>query len=366
MVRLAVAVGALAVTLAVALVGETWSAFTGTTANPGNTLAAATIFSGSRSTSAWSVRDAADASEGNVSDPLTYAGDGLTSTSITPLPTTYSSTKYATVRFESSAPSGLALTGATLRLNLGRASGTGTLSFFFEVRKTSDGTVLATHGSSGAPVGTATGTTLGSFTRSLPELATTTLLNDVTVRIYAWDTGGQPMRTDRVALEGTNSAGTWTQHESWFEDRFTATSYAAPRTLHAAGDFTYLTTTNWSNAFSSSRYLRLFFEPDVPAGATITGVTFTHVFRPQSGGGTQCVYYEARLGTTVLSTHFSSASPSCQATGGTYKTDALSLTAVDTVAEANGLELRVFGRNDKTGRPSEHDRATVAVTYKLD
>ena len=80
--------------------------------------------------------------------------------------------------------------------------------------------------------------------------------------------------------------------------------------------------------------------------------------------GTECYYFEVYQGATLLGTHGSSGSPvSCNGGSG-YVTDHVSLTEVDTAAEANELTVRVYLR-DSAGAQSQVSLATLNVNYSL-
>jgi len=363
----AVIAAALALAAVSALTGDTWSAFSGETSNSGNSLQAQRIFAGTRVTSAWDVRDQGTGTEVDESDAVSFAGDGLVA-GTNPLPATYDSTKHIEFAMESSLPSGLAVTGAEIRLDLSRPAGAGSLSFFVALRRLSSGAVLQTYGSPTAPYGTLTGATPQPFTLPAPEIDTTTLANDVAVRIYAWDAANAALGVDRVQVSGSTSYSSFTlQRRSALEAFGVPTDYPY-RLVAAEADDRYVTSGSWATTFDANRYLRLTFDPDLPPGATVTGVTLTHAFRALdvAGGPEQCVYYEVRSGATVVGSSFggiTQASPACTFT--TFRVDTLDLTGVDTASEVNGLELRIYGTNSKS-REAEHDQATLAVTYGLD
>ncbi len=346
--------------------GETWSAFTGQTENAGSSLAAQRIFSGTRTTSAWDVRDAATGTETNDSDAVSIAGDGRVA-GTNALPTTYDPAKYIEFAMEKSLPGGLAVSDGTVLLDLSRAGSAGTLSFFVELRRVSTGTVLQTFGSPAAPLGTLTTSTPQPFSVTAAALDSTTLANDVAVRIYGWDTANAQLGIDRVQVDGSTPHTTFTLLR-WSAVEAFGTPTTFPYRLTAAGDSRFVTSGDWATAFASTRYLELTFDPDLPPGATVTGVSLTHSFRSvfAGGGPDQCVYYEARSGATVIGSSFggiSQAAPSCTSTS--YRTDTLELTGVDTAGEVNGLVVRIYGRNSKSVG-SQHDQATLAVTYGLD
>jgi len=133
----------------------------------------------------------------------------------------------------------------------------------------------------------------------------------------------------------------------------------------SVSDGAYISSTGWSTSFDTSRYLDLTFPAYVPTGSLVTGGTFRHSYRSATGGDTTCYYFEVYSGATLIATHGSSGSPvSCNA-GTTYVTDVISLPEVDTVAEANGLTIRLYVKNSG-GRRSLHQLGTLGVDYSHD
>src|SRR6478736_1743739 len=78
--RLVVVVTVLAVALALT-VGATYAAFSSATANPSSSFGAKRIFPANRLLAAQDLRDASSGSEVNKSDPVSFAGDSLTTVS---------------------------------------------------------------------------------------------------------------------------------------------------------------------------------------------------------------------------------------------------------------------------------------------
>ena len=133
----------------------------------------------------------------------------------------------------------------------------------------------------------------------------------------------------------------------------------------SVSDGAYVSSSDWSTSFDSSRYLDLRFPAYVPTGSVVTGGTFRHSYRSATGGDTTCYYFEVYNGATLIATHGSAGSPvSCNATT-SYVTDVISLPEVDTVTEANALTIRLYVKNSG-GRKSVHQLATLGVNYSLD
>src|SRR5215208_1089010 len=180
--------------------GATLAAFSDTTVNGANTMTAKRIFPGVRATTGWTVADVADGSASDASD-LTTVTDGQY-LSAGNWSTAYSATRYLTFDYMGTQPAGLAVSSPMLRLDMSAAAAGSTLCFYFDVIRTSTGAVLASHGNSTTPAGCVTGTVITAVNTALPEITTTDVANDVTVKIWAKDSGGKPVRIDRTAVTG--------------------------------------------------------------------------------------------------------------------------------------------------------------------
>lgn len=344
--------------------GSTLAAFSDTAVNSGNTMTAKRIFPGVRATTGWTVSDAADGSAANVSDP-TVAADG-TYGSTSNWNNVYAANRYVTTDYAGTLPAGLAVTGAQLQLNVAANAGANTLCFYFEVIRTSTGSVLATHGSTTTPAGCVTGTTITAVNTSLPELTSTDLANDVTVKLYAKDTGKSALRIDRGVVTGSTAYGSFTLYRAASvdaADTSPTTSVWAP----AADDGTALATGgNFAASFASNRYVDVTFPAGhVTAGSTINSVELTVKFKSPNAGKALCAYYEAYSGATLIGTYGSTSSPYCSDTSSNWRTDTIALTGVDTVAEVNGLRLRVYGQIAGGGKGS-WDLIQLRPNYHLD
>jgi hypothetical protein len=313
-------------------------------------------------TSAWDLRDAsAGGSAVNVSDPIAFASDGRTVATSSP-PTSFNTSRYLEIDANGPLPTNASPTSATFNMRFAAGAQTRTACFYFDLRRASTNAVLATHGSAANPVGCVTGTTQTSFSTALPAVSSTAIANDLRVRVYVRRSGGAAPIVDQAAVSVGTSQGTFALYDQVFTDRLGGGATNRTWPLVASGGTTYVSASSWPTAFSSSRYLRLTFPAYVPSSATVSGGSFLHRFRRSGGGGSACWYLEVLQGTTVIGTHGSAASPISCTSGGSYRTDTVSLPEINSSARANGVVLRIYVRSS-TGRSSEHDQANLTINY---
>jgi hypothetical protein len=314
-------------------------------------------------TSGWDLRDASSGTETNASDSVSFA-DSRTYQTRTP-PLSFSANGY--LRFHYNAALDTGQTPSAVNFNFRFADSVlavGQACFYFDVRRASTDALLATHGSSANPVGCVTGTTQQTFITALPEVDSVAVANDLRIRVYLKASALSTAVVDMATVTGTAAPSMpFTLFEDTFTDQADGTAAVHPWPLASAGDGTgYTSASAWQTAFTSGRYLKLSFPSYVPSGATISSVTFNHAYR-SAGGGTTCYYFEVLSGATVIGTHGSTGSPvSCNSSTTTYVTDSVSLPEVTTVAQANGLTVKLYVRNSST-QSSQHDLGTVVISY---
>lgn len=366
-----------AVTLFVGLgVGVTHAAFSKITTNGGNGVTAKRIFPNTtpvRTTSPWVVSDASSGTPADVSQDIAVTG-GTTRASGN-FASTFSATRYISFAFGAGLPADVPVSGVTFDFNFLPNAGTETGCFYFEVIKTSTGTVLGTHGSSGTPISPcATGTSVTTYSLALSEITTTNQLNDLTIKVYGRESGGKPFKVDLARVSGSYTYGG--SFQLFSDDSVNAASGTASSTAPwgpwslASQDTTLLTNaSNWGSTFNASKYVQVTFPTDIPTGAVIQSVTFGNRYKSTGAGKKSCFYYEAWSGGTKLQTYGStvSASPTyCSPTDGTYGNDSVSMgTDVNTVAKANGLVIKMFGL-DTGPVKTTFDQITLTVDYYLD
>ncbi|HEY6653764.1 MAG TPA: fibronectin type III domain-containing protein [Solirubrobacterales bacterium] len=313
-------------------------------------------------TSAWDLRDAsAGGSAVNVSDPIAFPADGRTVATSTP-PTSFNTSRYLEIDANGPLPTNASPISAAFNMRFAAGAGSSTACFYFDLRRASTNAVLATHGSAANPVGCVTGTAQTSFSTALPAVSSTAIANDLRVRVYVRRSGGAAPVVDQAAVSVVTSQGAFALYDEVFTDRLSGGATTRTWPLVASGDTTYVSASNWLSAFSPSRYLRLTFPVYVASSATVSGASFLHRFRRSGGGGSACWYLEVLQGTTVVGTHGSAASPISCTSGGSYRTDTVSLPEISSPARANGVVLRVYVRSS-TGRSTEHDQANLTINY---
>jgi len=212
-----------------------------------------------------------------------------------------------------------------------------------------------------------------------PAVNTTTLANDLRIRVFMRSSANNTAaRVDRLTFTGRTPLGATTAHD--FEqipqtviDRASGTATTIPWSL-AADDANSLTTGTWNTTPASNRYLEYTFANTpgslVPTGATITQAQFTHTWRNNATQslGQVCFYYQVwdssgQIGPDIgLST---SPYTYCNTNGNatTPYTHTITLPAL-TVAQANQLKIRAYGRNSAGARTSQIDRAALLLTWE--
>jgi hypothetical protein len=236
-----------------------------------------------------------------------------------------------------------------------------------EVYRASTSTLIGTHGSSGSPVACVTGTTQTTTPVSLPEVTSTTIANDLRVRIYCNDSKNRASAVDMVTITASTPYASFTAYEQSFVDQATGTATTTNWGPASSGDgFNYQTTAAWAATFSTARYAKLTFDPAVPAGAVITAASLDFYYRSASGTDTLCWYMETYNGATLLAAHGSSTSTiSCSTATTSFSTDNVSLPEVSTVANANNLTVKVY-MNSLLAQKAQLDLARLNLTYYLD
>jgi hypothetical protein len=191
---------ALLVSVNVAVIGASLAVFT---AQPEAEAIFGTkaLFPGERVTPAFQVGDSSSGTEVDRSSPFAYAADSLTTTT-SAWSSAFAADRYVEFDLNNSLASGVAVSTATFDFSFA-SSGAGQACYYFEVRRISNGAVLGTYGSSGSPVGCVTGTTLASFATSIPALATTSIANDLRVRVFGKESAGAAMVIDLATAGGS-------------------------------------------------------------------------------------------------------------------------------------------------------------------
>ena len=315
-------------------------------------------------TSAWDVRDASGgAAEVNQSDTSAVAGDGRAAASGN-FATAFSTSRYIQYAFANPLAPGESASSVKFNFNYAGTASTDTTCFYFDVRKTSTGAVLGTHGSAASPVGCTTGTTLKTTETAIPEVTSSEVAGDLQVRIFVSSSGSRPVNVDLATVSGTRAGQLFTLYESNFVNAATGTAAAAvPWSIYAADGAFFTNATNWATTFATSRYLKLSFPAYVPSAATLNSVSFKHSYNSANNGANVCYYFEVYSGTTLLGAHGTTAAPvSCTSSNTVWQTDSVALPEVTTVAAANSLAVKLYVNRNNSGK-SRHDLAQLQLTY---
>jgi hypothetical protein len=324
------------------------------------------IFPAVRSTSAWAIRDASGgAAEVTSDDALSYA-DGRTTTSGTAWATTFSATRYLEFDFTSALADGLSVSSPQLSFRMASTNNAATWCFYVEVYRVSTATLIGAHGSSGSPT-CGSGTTQTTTNISLPEVSSTTIANDLRVRIYIDDSKSKQSATDMATITGSTPYSSFTLYDNVYRDVSSGTPAVTNWGTATSGDgANYTSAAAWLATFSTTRYLKFTFDPGVPAGAVITAATLDFSYRTSAAADTACWYMETYNGATLLGSHGSSASTiSCNSSNTTYTTNNVSLSEVSTVANANSLTVKVY-MDDTLLQKTQIDLVRLNLTYYLD
>ena len=273
----------------------------------------------------------------------------------------FSATRYYEADFGASLPGGNAVTSPTLNVSVSN-NGSGTVCFYAEIdRISAPTTVVGTYGSSGSPYCHSTATAQ-AFAIAAPEVTSTTVVNDLRVRLYM-TTAFVAARIHRLTFSGTMMGHAFDQVPETVNDRADGTPSAAPWALSVNNDDVILATGSWTNTFNAARYVEYRMPSTLPPGATITGATFTHAWRTNAGGpaGTSCVYYQVWTSSAQVGASINQASPTCNNSKTTPVSETVTLPAL-TLAQANDLRIRTIVRNT-ANREIQVDRVAATLTW---
>jgi hypothetical protein len=184
------------------------------------------LFPGERVTPAFQVGDSSSGTAVDRSSPFAFSADSLTTTT-SAWSTAFDAGRY--VEFDLNAPlaSGVAVSAANFDFAYA-SSGAGQACYYFEVRRISTGAVLGTYGSSGSPIGCVTGTTLTSFSTAIASVATTSIANDLRVRVFGRDAGSASMVIDRATVAGSTAYQSFTLYPVMVRDAADTTPELIP------------------------------------------------------------------------------------------------------------------------------------------
>jgi len=350
------------------------------------TVSSKRIFSGSRSTFPGDLRDASSGAAANKSDVLDY--DDATPFVTGQWANAYSATRFYQLDFNSPRPAGVPASSVNFNIKYASKGGGGSGNaciYKIEVRRASDDSLLGTLDHSASPL-CSTGTTYRVVNEDISSLVTTTdLANDLRIKIFGYETGGKAWNIEYATVTGTSYAS-WTLFEKSTTDQSTGAATTTPWTIataEATGTATtsYTSASNWPAAATTTKYLQVTFDhPDLPAGAVVQSVTLKNVWRASSAvtnSGTLCNYFEVYNGATLVETHggaTQATAQSCDNSNVTWQTDNVTLSLVDTVAEANSMTIKFYywiaptcgGGGNPACVKSVTDQVQATFTYYLD
>lgn len=200
-ITIVAAIAALA-SIAVATAGLSLAVFTAHT-DPQSVFGTKAVFPGERVSPAFQVGDSSSGTEIDRSNPFAFSADGLTATT-SAWSTAFAANRYLEFDLNDSLASGVAVAAATFDFRFA-SSGAGQACYYFEVRRISTGAVLGTYGSSGSPIGCVSGPTLTSFFTSIASVATTSIANDLRIRLFGADSAGAGMVIDLATVGGSTA-----------------------------------------------------------------------------------------------------------------------------------------------------------------
>jgi hypothetical protein len=220
-----VVVIALLVSVNVAVIGTSLAIFT---ARPEAAAVFGTkaLFPGEHVTPAFQVGDASSGTVIDSSSPFAAAADGLTMTT-SAWWTAFAADRYLEFDLNDSLASGIATTSSSFDFTFA-SSGAGQACYYFEVRSISTNAVLGTYGSSGSPLGCVTGTTLTAFSTPMSTVATTSIANDLRVRVFGRDSASNAMVIDRATASGSTIYQAFTLYPVVFRDAADTTIEIVP------------------------------------------------------------------------------------------------------------------------------------------
>jgi hypothetical protein len=315
------------------------------------------------STFAWALGDASSGRERDESEPLAFAGDGLSAKSER-LSDTFEPGRYLQFDLSSSLAPGSPASAVAFDFDFAPVGGHDTACFYFQVRRASTDTVVATHGSPAEPVACQTGDEFLVTETPLPEVGSAEAADDLRVRVFVDSERERPVEVDLATVSGGAPGLPFTLYDAELVD---ASGGSAPVTtpwaLYEAEDgAVYTSYTRWRRSFSEDRYLRLGFPGYVPAGATVTEASLALSFGARGDRRELCIYVETFAGSTPIGTHGSAAEPLACSPADEFATETIALPEATEAAVADDLVVRVYCSSDHSAK-GELDLARLDVSY---
>ena len=186
------------------------------------------------------------------------------------------------------------------------------------------------------------------------------------MRVYANESKSKAILEDMATITGSTPYANFTMYQKIYRDDADTTTTTTNWGLATSGDgAAYTSAANWATTFSSTRYLKVSFDPNVPSGSVITSACLDPTTTSQTLPDTACWYFETYNGATLLGTHGSSGTPvSCNATS-SFSADHVTLAELTGVTDANNLTVKIYMK-DSVSKKSQTDFAQLNVNYYLD
>ena len=343
-----------------------WAAFSATTTTASSSMAAKRIFTGTRTVVPHTLHDVSNGTDTDNSDPV-YATDSLKYITGT-WSNNFAANRYVEYDLDSPQPAGLATTAVTFDFGYAdsKSGGADQACYYFEVRRISTGALVNTYGSSTSPISCNTASTfVTDHTSIVGDVGTTDIANDLRVRVYMKETANATVNwIDLATVTVTTANSTITEYDEAYTDQATGTPTTGAWGVANVDAFNYQSKGNWPTSYATTKYVSYTFPSSVPAGATVTGATLTHSYRPQAAS-TLCYYFEVYNGATLVAAHGSTSSNvSCNTSATTFVTDNVALPEINTVAEANAVTVRIYMKTNP-GKPSQQDVVNLAISWSL-
>jgi hypothetical protein len=176
------------------------------------------VFPGDREAVPFDVTDASGGSPVDASNPYAHANDNLTATSAA-WDSAFAPDRYIDFALNAPLPSGIGVPSASVSLRLASSVPAGSACFWLEIRTESSGALLEAHGSPGSPEACVNGDVLTTSTISLGAVATTTVANDLRVRVYGRDSTSSGMVIDAMTVAGDYGLASFTLYPVEIRDQ---------------------------------------------------------------------------------------------------------------------------------------------------
>lgn len=167
------------------------------------------VFPGERVTAPFAVIDRSSGSPVDASNPFAFADDGLAAVTSAWSPG-FAADRYVEFAFNGPLPTGVGLASASFAFRFASATPGSTACFYFEVRSEATGAPIEAHGSAGSPIGCVTGTNAASTATALLGVATTTMADDLRVRVYGNDSASGGIAIDAATVSGDYGLASFT------------------------------------------------------------------------------------------------------------------------------------------------------------